>query len=65
MKKVTRIILAIAIASTAGLGALPASATQCTPKGCSGGCKVNRPDDSNIDLRTGTITLEKPIECYA
>lgn len=66
MKRIVRILVALAIAGTAGISAVPASATDCSqnPKACSGACHVNVPDGSSIDLRTGTVTLEQPIECY-
>ncbi|MCA1824886.1 MAG: hypothetical protein ABR520_02985 [Mycobacteriales bacterium] len=43
--------------------AAPAHATECTPKGCSGGCRLANPNPS-VDPENLTVTLDRPIECY-
>jgi hypothetical protein len=45
--------------------AQPAQATECTPKGCTGGCHLNRDVSITIDPNGVTIGLEPPIECYS
>ena len=60
-----RSIIVIAVALAASLWtAAPASATECTPKGCTGGCRVTGGGIS-VDPTTGTIVLEPPFECYS
>ena len=53
---VRRLLLAAALAAGAGFAtAAPASATECTPKGCSTGCHLNRDYDPG----------ERLIICYS
>lgn len=59
---------AAALALIAGLNVMTApsaSATECNPKGCSGGCRLANPREAHIDLDTLTITMPQPIECYS
>jgi hypothetical protein len=50
-----RLVLAAALAVAAGFATAPASATECTPKGCSASCHLNR------DWQPG----EKLVICYS
>jgi hypothetical protein len=60
-----RIILALTLASSlVSLAAVPAGATECTPKGCTGGCHLNG-GSIEVDPTNPTIGLERPIECYS
>lgn len=62
MNRTARIALSAALAlATLSLTALPASATECTPKGCTGGCRITI-SDWHID-ESGNVVISSPIEC--
>jgi len=61
MRRTIRIIVVAAITVAAFAGTAPAGATECTPKGCTGGCKLG---SVNVDPHTLTIDVQ-PIRCYS
>ena len=64
MRTITRVIAAVSITAALGLTGLPhASATECTPKGCTGGCRLGDIRDAHIDPSALTVELGNPIEC--
>lgn len=63
MIKRLMVVLAVAAASLAPV--IPTGATECTPKGCTGGCRLNPDASISIDPSTGAITIDPPIECYS
>jgi len=65
MRKAKLFLAAAIIAGSSMASMAPVAATECNPKGCSGGCHLNDPRDANIDVRTLTIEMRSPIECYA
>lgn len=64
MTRLSRILIAAALTLGSLLAtALPAAATECTPKGCTGGCRIDVRDWS-ID-ENGNVSIGPPITCYS
>ncbi|HVF19803.1 MAG TPA: hypothetical protein VNA14_06140 [Mycobacteriales bacterium] len=62
MRLIARAALAVAVAAASSvLLAAPADATECTPKGCSGGCSLN---PAALDPNDPT-SLGPLIVCYS
>ena len=60
-----RLLIVLALCASSIAVAAPASATECTPKGCSGGCTINREAAMRVDPATGTVTIDPLIVCYS
>lgn len=65
MRKLKLILVAAILAGSTMASIAPATATVCSPKGCSGGCHLGDLKDASVDLRTLTVELPRPIVCYA